>query len=413
MSFKLDQQPHIAFVDPLTSGSYLANSLRKMGIRLTAVYTINNYSEYFTPLPELFDHVFYLSPSETLSQLGETLSSLGVTRVYYGSEISVSTTDQLANTLCPDFANPLLSSTWRVDKYEMQEALRRAGISSINQIKVEGNLTPLQEIELASWPFPVIIKPSNGAGFLGVERCDSLEAVKLYLKNQPINNLFGLGISHFVIQEYLQGDEYLIDTFSVQGEHFLSGVQRYKRTVAGSTPVCLYSEIVLPDCPEAIASFQYVEEVLATVQLFNGFGHTEIMLTARGPYLIEVNPRISGGSGYNNKLFQACGFPAQVDLLAASCQGQVIPSPQNISYGRKVWLKNHEDRTVNPLDLTLLNTLPSFSEAMMLKEPGSLASYPQSLADMVAVALLSHSNPEQVDQDYQQLMDWEKNLQLF
>lgn len=405
---------HIAFVDPFSSGKYLATVLRATGITISAIYTTNELqNNYLSFQSELFDHTFFLENLSELPDLIAKLRTFNVNRIYYGSESSVSIADQLAHAVSPKIANAIDTSAARCDKYEMQEMLRKVGIPCVKQIKIQKQLNAEQKKELASWTFPVIVKPSNNFGSLGVQVCASINEIELYLQAQFNVNGYGQAIEFFVLQEFLQGDEYFVDTFSHQGEHIVSGAQAYKRILFEQRPLCLYSEVVSPDSKEAVACIQYVKQTLSAVGLNNGLAHTEVMLTKNGPYLIEVNPRISGASGFNNKLFAACGYPTQIDLLIASCQASAMPQIKDTCYGRKVYLYNFKEQAIGELNLALLQELASFQEGIMIKAPGTMVPVPKSLADTVAFVLLAHTDPNQVERDFNQILAWEKNLALF
>lgn len=405
---------HILFVDPFASAKFLATSLRNAGVTTSVVYTMTKLqNDYLNLHPEMFDHAWYLNDVAELPALIQDLKAKNVTRVYYGCEMSIALADQIANAVCPRYANDTATTTYRLDKFEMQEALRLAGLPHIKQIKTTNALTAEQEKLLASWEFPVIVKPVNCNGSLGVECCHSIEEVKAQLLKQANTNLFGQAVDTYLVQEYLKGTEYIVDTFSVEGQHQLSGTLRTCRSLYESNPICLYSEYVSPDETNSKLCVEYTKNVLTALGLKNGFAHTEVMLTDRGPILIEVNPRISGAHGYVNKLFQACGAPAQVDLLIQSCRNQTMPPVKKGSYGRRVCLQNYVKRHIKDLNLSLLKKLPSFVEANMMKAPGSLLTKPKSLIDTVAFVLLAHPDHAQVEKDHAQLLDWEKGLQLF
>ncbi|CAN5403598.1 ATP-grasp domain-containing protein [soil metagenome] len=408
---------HIAFVDPLASVEFLVTKLRTAGLRLTAIYTLSNLpNSYLKIRPNLFDEVFYTDSYTDISELANELMKNKIDRIYYGNESSISFTDYLAQLVCPKFANPINSSTWKFDKYEMQEALQRTGLAHLQQLKVTAELTHEQIAKLAATSFPLIIKPVNSAGSSDVELCHSLDEIKKYLfhtQQQENYNPFGKIVHEYVIQEYLQGDEYIIDTFSIDGQHFVSGVLKTVRSVYDSKPICLYSEIVSPLHPEVAACIEYTLRVLTAVEMNNGLAHTELMVTGEGPRLIEVNPRISGANGFINKLFQACGFPAQVDLLIASVKNTPVQNPDKTLFGRRVCLQNYVKRTIGNLNTDLLKQLPSFQEAEMLKQPGTTLANPQNLLDAIAFVLLAHTDPNQVIRDYQQLIAWEQDLVLF
>lgn len=140
----------------------------------------------------------------------------------------------------------------------------------------------------------------------------------------------------------------------------------------------------------------------------NGFGHTELMATPEGPRLIEVNPRISGANGFINKLFRACGYPAQVDLLIASLENTITPTTDTTLAGRRVCLQNYRDHTIGHLNIELLKQLPSFKRQKCSKNP--VHFYPSQKVCMIPLHLYCWLMPfvDQITQDYQQLMTWER-----
>ena len=90
-----------------------------------------------------------------------------------------------------DFANASDLSVSRRDKYEMQETIRRAGLSAIDQVMVSDKTT------LSTWlgkqnHWPVVVKPLKSAGTDGVAICHSCheaEAALVAILDHP--NLFG------------------------------------------------------------------------------------------------------------------------------------------------------------------------------------------------------------------------------
>lgn len=410
---------NIAFVDPYSSTHYLASHVKAAGIKITAIYTGNldnlqDPKNYISIHPEYFDHVLYLPNNDALPALIETLKTLQIERVYYGSEKSVNITDQIANKLSVAFANSGATSEDRYNKFAMQEALRTHDIPAVKQMKIQDKkMTKQQEQELSTWSFPVFIKPVNDAAFLGARACSSLQEIKDFLPEQADRNVFDNPLTDFVVQEFLEGAEYFVDTFSSQGKHYISGVQKYHRIFFQNVRLPVYAGTVSPETEEYKVCVKYVEQVLTAVGFKNGLAHTEIMLTKNGPFLLEVNPRISGASGTNIELFQLCGYPTQVDFLIADCLGQVFPAPKQLLYGRKLCLQNYKKRIISDLNWALLETLPSFKKAYMLKTPGTEVSLPASLFDIIAFVFLVHPDKKILEADCAQVLAWESSLQLF
>ncbi len=408
---------HIVFVDPFSSTQFLAENLKAASIKTSVVYTMRPVSGYVKQRPELFDDCFYLDSLDGISALAQELIEAKVTKIYYGSEHSVTIADQLAKQICPQWANDEATSLCRSDKYVMQEALKSAGLPSIKNMKIPRTLTQEDENQLRDWTFPVVVKPINHGGAYGVMVCHTIEQVKEAVSAQPaLGQFYDYASDFFVLQEYLSGEEYFIDTFSHQGNHWVSGIQRYQRQLTNGRPISRYAEVIDPLSPIAKTCIDYVLNVLSAVGMREGFAHTEVMLTPDGPRLIEVNPRVSGAHGSSNKLFQYCGFPSQVELLIAACQNKLMPKITSSAgyYGRKVYLQNQrEEYQLRSLNVELLQTLPSFAEALMLQSPGAKVTLPTTLMDTIALVSLVNKDQQQLERDYQQVIQWESAEQLF
>ncbi|MCX7124028.1 MAG: ATP-grasp domain-containing protein [Gammaproteobacteria bacterium] len=382
------------------------------------MYTSPPENEYVSIPTDLFEKIFFFEDFDAQEQVIAALSEEGFERIYYGSESSVALTDELALALTPAYANPLLSAAARSDKFAMQIALKEHHLSHIRQMKVQRSLTEAQALELKKWTFPLIVKPLNSAASIGVQRCRDLQELIDYFEDAIHVNIFGGSVTEFVVQQWLAGDEYFIDTFSINGVHYLSGIQKYQKLQNVAYPVALYSEVIALDSEIAATLTQYCFQVLNAVDFKNGLAHVEVMVTDHGPYLIEINPRISGARGMNNKLFEYCGFASQVRLLAHSCmqKGSHVAVPETSRrYGRKIYLQNYVvPRLIGALNLDLLQSLPSFQEGLMLKKPGTLCAHePKNLTDAIALVLIAHADPVQIEMDYQKILAWEKSTELF
>ncbi|MDE5026511.1 argininosuccinate lyase, partial [Francisella tularensis subsp. holarctica] len=90
--------------------------------------------------------------------------------------------------------------------------------------------------------------------------------------------------------EYIKGVEYAVGTFSKDGEHYVSTVQKYVTKIHHGVTVILSFE--LENNKEIIAKVtEYDKIVLTKLAIRNGFALTEIFLNAENnPVLIEVNP---------------------------------------------------------------------------------------------------------------------------
>jgi hypothetical protein len=110
------------------------------------------------------------------------------------------------------------------------------------------------------------------------------------------HNRLGLVNDRLVVQEYCQGTEYVVDTASFDGKHSVSDICRYHKIDNGGHMAVYESMAWMPPTIPAYAELvEYAFGVLDAVGLRFGAAHVEIMLTDRGPRLIEIGARPHGG----------------------------------------------------------------------------------------------------------------------
>src|SRR4029450_9890186 len=92
-----------------------------------------------------------------------------------------------------------------------------------------------------------------------------------------------------LVQEFAEGTEYLVDSYSVDGRHGLVDVCRYTKVQRGDR-IGIYDlvDFIEPDHPETLAVWPYIQRVLDAVGIRNGCAHTEVILTADGPRFLEI-----------------------------------------------------------------------------------------------------------------------------
>jgi biotin carboxylase len=117
-----------------------------------------------------------------------------------------------------------------------------------------------------------------------------------------------------LLQEFLRGKEYIVDTVSRDGEHKTTLVWVYDRRPAnGADFVCFGQQCVPADEPVARQLIAYTRRVLDALNITDGATHTEVMMTPSGPCLVEVSSRCHGDAGSWMPLAQAMTGYTQVD----------------------------------------------------------------------------------------------------
>ncbi|WP_103502750.1 MULTISPECIES: ATP-grasp domain-containing protein [unclassified Streptomyces] len=128
--------------------------------------------------------------------------------------------------------------------------------------------------------FPCVVKPRTGSGGQEVHKLhDAAEAHTLARQLAPE--------PAFIVEEYLDGPEYCVETHSARGKHTVLAVARKHTTGA---PECGDIGYELPaDLGKRALSkiHKLVEATLNAAGQRSGPSHTEVVLTERGPALIE------------------------------------------------------------------------------------------------------------------------------
>lgn len=302
---------HAIIVDPFSSGRFLMDEFAARGIASIAVLSAP-IAPAFQPhfLPEKFAEVIAFDGDA--AALAARLSTLQPACVIAGLETGVELADRLGQLLGLPHNDPD-TSVARRDKYAMQEALRAKGVRAVKQCLV-GSVESARLWLATHRTWPVVVKPSNSAGSDNVSICRDMDhAVDTVAAVLAADNLFGKRNTEVLLQEYLDGREWVVDTVSCDGRHVVTNVTRYLKVVtADANIVYRHAEFMTPDPDEHRDLIEYALAVNDALGIRYGSAHTEIIKTARGPTLVEVNARMHGGNAI--KSLGWCNRVTQLDL---------------------------------------------------------------------------------------------------
>lgn len=302
----------VLVVDPFSSGAAFANRIKELyGYSVIALITNKNLppAVMATFREQDYEHVFYSqSIKDTAVQIESELNQ-APDFIVCGSEPGVHVFDLLCDrwNLLPN----VLDLTWaRRDKYLMQSQLKQDGIRYIPHYKSNTlddilkwcNDNPYEEY---------VIKPINSFGTEGVFFCkDPLDIRKAF--NSLINTLdySGNNNAELLIEQKVDGTEYVVDVVSSQGEHFVVNIFRYIKEQVNGVPI--YRQMLTEHVSEHPILINYVKAVLTSLGIVNGTSHNEIILSAVGPVLVESGARMHGGLGPS--LVEQCNSHSLIDL---------------------------------------------------------------------------------------------------
>ena len=359
-----------------------------------------------THVPLSVTNLSYHAEVMEATMLGDTVKTVQmatkpfkIVAVLAGGEAGVDLADSLSEALNLRTNGTDIPS--RRDKKLQPELIKKAGLRSVRQAGGK-KFSDVEEF-LKTEEYPVVLKPVESAGSDGVKLCHDFAEAKEHFEVLMGAQMVNGGTCPAVLcQEFLRGREYVVDHVSRAGVHKTAMVWVYdKRPVNGAAFVyfgCLPVDI---DSPEAQLIIPYVRKVLDALGLKNGPSHGEVIMTADGPCLVEMNCRARGGDGNWRQLARALtGGYSQIEVTADSFldlqQFMALPdrppSPFKAS-GEEVILVSFSRGIVKSTPgFDVIKTLPSFVYLETGVKVGSKVEYTVDLVTGIGSVILMHKD---------------------
>lgn len=194
------------------------------------------------------------------------------------------------------------------DKVLMRSRLRAAG--------VDGTAASLvtDEADLHAFGvehgYPFIVKPVAATGSYGVSVVREPEQVASAL-DLATRSYRGVTRTEAMVEQFHEGPQYSVEAFSEAGEHVVVAVTR--KYSHPHTLVELGHVLPAPlDEPVREEIERYIDRLLTALGVEFGPTHTEVVLTADGPRVIETHLRLGG-----DDIFDLVARATGVDMVEA------------------------------------------------------------------------------------------------
>lgn len=309
----------IAIVDPYDAGSMLAPAFAEHGV---AAVMVGSTAAVPREAASSFDPAAFRDLIFWHDDITEAVASLRghkVDRVIAGSERGVVLADRLGEALGLAGNGTRLSQARR-DKARMIEEVGRHGIRVPRQIE-SGRLDQIMDWLDAGGHWPAVLKPRLAKGSEGVHLCASRDEVAraFHAVHGQVDRL-GFSNETVLVQEFLSGPEYVVDTVSHDGHHRLAALWAYGKPAPGFDSIGLLStkQLLPPEGPLADLLFAFAVRVLDALEIRHGAGHCEVIVDEHGPVLVEIGARLHGGPPAHLMCRAATGT-SQLDLVVQSC----------------------------------------------------------------------------------------------
>jgi biotin carboxylase len=335
--------------------------------------------------------------------------------VVAGCESGVELAERLAAAVVPQRCNAPGLAAARRDKWSMAEAVRSAGLPVIPQV------CTADPAEVAAWldeeglaGRDLVVKPPRSASTDGVVKVPGgagWEAV--FAAGLGRVNQFGEVDDRLLVQEFVTGTEYVLDTFSDGGHHGLVDVCRYRK-VDNGPHMAVYDVMqwVPHDDPAVPVLLAHARAVLDAVGMRFGAAHVEIMLTGDGPLLIELGARPHGGG--QPRFNRVATGDSQIDRTVRAVVGLDVPSGYRlVRHQQCVFHIARASGVVHGVSvLDAVRELPSHHFSVHHLTEGGPVRVTRSLVDSLELgfAILSHPDASQVERDAAAVRELERHL---
>ncbi len=279
----------------------VVDAARDLGLSVHLATHAKVFDSYADVLKRKFTGTVFTdfrSPQKALEDLELYCRAQGVSGVVVGWEFLSPLATRLAARLGLPGHDVDRADAVR-NKRAMAELFGKYAVPSPLSIAATSVEAAAASIRAAALAFPLVVKPAENAGSVGVAVIDSLDELpEAFERARQWTHEFPYGIpldTTVLVQEYLEGPEFSIESVAFEGafDH-LAITQKF--TTGGG--ICEETGHTVPaqlDAATRVSVLDVVEQGLTALGVRNGVAHTELKVTPDGPRIIEVGARPPGG----------------------------------------------------------------------------------------------------------------------
>lgn len=264
-------------------------------------------------------HKFYPVSITEKEQILEICKEINADAVLTaGSDLAVNTVNYVAKRmgLIGNSEECTLVST---NKYNMRQRFLHYNVPSPKFIKIIEGEDITDKLE-----FPVIVKPTDRSGSRGIMKVNEVGQLEEAIKNAMVESFN----KEVLIEEYVEGNEYSVETISFEGEHQLLNITQKFTT---GSPHFIETMHLQPAINKEINKEKIREitfKALNALGIRYGAAHTELKINPCGEIkIIEVGARM-GGDYIGSHLVQlAIGY----DFLKAIVDISLGDRPEKVN----------------------------------------------------------------------------------
>ena len=403
-------------VDAYSTGARLAPRFAAAGLPVVHVQSSPRLPEFYLRAFRAGDFVENVVHEGDLGATAARLAAHDPAFVVVGAEPGVPLADALSERLGLPSNGSELSSARR-DKNAMSEALRHAGLRAAEALKTA------DVAEAITWAAarggdPVVVKPLDSAGTDGVSICTDGAAIEAaFAANLGRPNALHGANEELLVQELLQGTQLFVNSISWDGVHHVSEVWRDNKLRLGANFIYDYEELLPRHGEQQDQVVPYVEAVLDALGIRFGPAHTEVMLTATGPVLVESGARMHGSvpDGIVDRCTPSHQALTAEAYLEPDSVARRAAQPYELAAGAYcvMLISQHEGLIVDDAGMREIEALPSFAGTINMLKPGNYLKRTVDLFSCPGFIYLIDPDRERLKADYDRIRELDAASAIF
>lgn len=201
------------------------------------------------------------------------------------SDLAMHTVNFVANELNLK-GNSLECTELTTNKYKMRERLSKSNLPCPKYILVNN----IEKVNLEDLSFPLIVKPTDRSGSRGIYKVNNESELEPAIKS-ALEESFSKEI---LIEEYILGDEYSVESISEKGIHKVLQITKKYTTGAPNFIERGHTEPVEIDDELYKKIEQIILKSLDVLEVSNGASHSEIKILENDIKIVEIGARMGG-----------------------------------------------------------------------------------------------------------------------
>ena len=211
------------------------------------------------------------------------------------------------------------------NKAALYEDLQKKGFRTPKTLVLNSSnsLAQVKQAIKREFSYPIILKPMDGVGCGGLSIVKEDAQVKVAVKKVKA----GFRVTHFVVQQFIEGEPASVSLLCKGKKALAISLNRQSITLAEPNETSSYDGGCVPfSHPLKQEAMSLAEKVVESFSGLRGYVGVDLVLATDGPYVVDVNPRLT--TSYVG-LSKVANFNVAEALINSVINGQLPFKPEN------------------------------------------------------------------------------------